>query len=77
MTYFREHAASPTNGALSKHGEYLTPVGGLPAKLSLQFPGWPTPLVHRMMMFVCCEVPAQKAPFGVAAGQMNWPVVSL
>jgi hypothetical protein len=39
QTYFLEHAASPADGALSKHGEYLTPVGGLPARLSLQFPG--------------------------------------
>jgi len=40
----------------------LTPTGGTPARLSLQFPGWPTVPEHRMIMFVFRESPAQKLP---------------
>lgn len=37
--------------------------------LSLQLPGWPTPLVQRMMMFWVSDIPAQNAL--ALRGQMN------
>lgn len=37
-------------------------LGIVQSYLSSQFPGWPTVPVHRMMMFVDKEAPAQKEP---------------
>jgi len=53
----------------------LTPTGGTPARLSLQFPGWPVVPEHRMIMFVCRESPAQK--FLPAASPRHWKVLEV
>ncbi len=49
--------------------------GGGGADLSLQFPGWPTVPVQRMMMLPTRESEAQKAD--LPGGQLKVPVLGL
>jgi hypothetical protein len=67
---FLAQAASPEVREDCQQVVEERPTGGSPSRLSLQFPGWATPLTHRMMMFVLRESPAQKVPLGLLAGQM-------
>ena len=67
-------AASPAVGLDSQQNALvLTPTGGTPARLLLQFPGWPTPPEHRMMILLESDPLEQYAPFAMA--QVNFPVL--
>lgn len=58
-----EQAASPEVREHCQHKAFLMPTGGMPSRLSSQFPGWPTVPLHRMMMFWTRESEPQKAVF--------------
>lgn len=47
---FLAQAASPEVLEVSQHCDPSRPYGKYPLRLSLQLPGYPTPLVQRMMM---------------------------
>lgn len=56
---FLAQAASPLVLLVSQHSAPSLPNGKYPARLSLQFPPWPMPLVHRMIMLLWRESLAQ------------------
>jgi len=73
MQFFSQ-AASPLVLLVCQHKEPpSSPNGKYPAVLSLQLPPWPIPFVHRTMMLLVRESPAQKAPLGLPV-QMIVPV---
>lgn len=74
---WKEQPASPVVlEVCQQRAEVLTPIGGTPARLSLQFPGCPLSPLQRMMMLVAREPPAQKFLPAASPRHLKVPVAS-
>lgn len=76
----KEQSASPeVSEDCQQRAEVLTPIGGTPARLSLQFPGCPRSPSQRMMIFEVRDPPDPAQNLLPAASPRHWKleVVSL